>query len=75
MKIFEREEMLRKQGYREGEIKNLIQLVSKKVKRGQGCKTIAAALESDEEYIQSIIDVVNRHAPEYDVDAIYEELK
>ncbi|MDD3339632.1 MAG: hypothetical protein PHS82_12340 [Lachnospiraceae bacterium] len=75
MKIFEREEMLRKQGYREGEIKNLIQLVSKKVKRGQDCKTIATALESDEVYIQNIIDVVNRHAPEYDIDAIYEELK
>ncbi|MDD3339082.1 MAG: hypothetical protein PHS82_09535 [Lachnospiraceae bacterium] len=83
MKIFEREEMLRKQGYKEGEsegerkgehkgeTRKLIQLVSKKVQKGQNSKAIAEALEEDEKYIQSIIEVVERYAPEYDENKIY----
>ena len=85
MKIFEREEMLRKQGYKEGEsdgerrgeirgeTKKLIQLVSKKVQKGQNSKIIAETLEEDETYIQSIIEVMERYAPEYDENKIYED--
>lgn len=63
----------KEEGKAEGELHKLIQLVCKKVQKGQGCKTIADALEEPEEEIQKLMEIVNRHAPDYDEDAIYRE--
>ena len=68
-------QMLREDGLKEGETKNMILLVCKKLKKKQDYKTIADALETKEDYIRQICEIAQKHAPDYDVDVIYKELK
>ncbi|MDD3403508.1 MAG: Rpn family recombination-promoting nuclease/putative transposase [Hespellia sp.] len=63
------------EGRAEGEIRKIIELVLKKVKKGQTCAEIAGALEEELSYIERIVTAVNHHAPEYDEDLIYEEVQ
>ena len=60
-------------GVHRGKGKKVIQLTIKKVKKGQDNKTIAEALETDEAYIQSIVDIIEKYSPDYDEEAIYKE--
>lgn len=62
------------EGKTEGEIKKLIQLVCRKLKKQQDCTVIADALEEDVAYIQTIIEAAEPFAPEYNIDDIYKNL-
>ncbi|SHK93845.1 hypothetical protein [Hespellia stercorisuis] len=55
-------------------MRKLIQLVWKKVQKGQSCAEIADALEEEEAYIERLVTAVGHYASEYNEDAIYEEL-
>lgn len=57
-----------------GGVLKMIALVCKKLIKGQDAATIADALEEDEVYIQKIITVANKYAPDYDVEKIYTAL-
>ncbi|MGN0484800.1 MAG: hypothetical protein ACI4HI_14735, partial [Lachnospiraceae bacterium] len=58
----------------EGEEKKVIQLVCIKMLKGKSIPEIADALETDEEMIARIYELAKKQMPDYDVDAIYEEL-
>lgn len=62
-----------KMGLERGEEKKLLSLVIAKVKKGMGVPEIADALEEDEQIISRLVQIVNRHAPEYDPEKILEE--
>ncbi|SHJ91829.1 hypothetical protein SAMN02745243_01728 [Hespellia stercorisuis DSM 15480] len=65
--------MERRDGEARGKAKKVIQLTIKKMKKGQDNKTIAEALETDEAYIRSIVDIIEKYSPDYDEEAIYKE--
>ena len=65
----------RAEGRAEGEYKKLISLICKKLQKGKSVVEMAEALEEEVEYIADIYNIVIRHAPDYDVDKIYEEWK
>ena len=85
MKAYELEQRLLRQGEKiglergekigleRGEEKKLLSLVIAKVKKGMGVPEIADALEEDEQIISRLVQIVNRHAPEYDPEKILEE--
>ena len=58
----------------EGVIHQLVVSTVKKVKKNKTLEEIADELEESIETIQPIYDIVNKHAPEYDVDAITAEV-
>ncbi len=58
-----------------GEVKKLISLVCKKLAKGKDVEAIAEALEEEVSYIEKISRIAKRHAPEYDCEKIYEDLK
>lgn len=60
-------------GLERGEEKKLLSLVIAKVKKGMDVPEIADALEEDETTISRLVQIVNRHAPEYDPEKILEE--
>lgn len=86
MKAYELEQRLLRQGEKiglergekialeRGEEKKLLSLVIAKVKKGMGVPEIADALEEDEQIISRLVQIVNRHAPEYDPEKILEEV-
>ena len=61
-------------GVEEGVIRQLAVSIVKKVKKNKTLEEIADELEESIETIQPIYDVVKKHAPEYDVDAITMEV-
>ena len=61
-------------GVEEGVIRQLAVSIVKKVKKNKTLEEIADELEESIETIQPIYDVVKKHAPEYDVDAITAEV-
>lgn len=85
MKAYEFEQRLLRQGEKiglergekigleRGEEKKLLSLVIAKVNKGMGVPEIADALEEDEQIISRLVQIVNRHAPEYDPEKILEE--
>ena len=85
MKAYELEQRLLRQGEKiglergekigleRGEEKKLLSLVIAKVKKGMDVPEIADALEEDETTISRLVQIVNRHAPEYDPEKILEE--
>lgn len=48
--------------------------IIKKLQKNKSLEQIADELEESVEDIQSIYDIVKKHAPEYDVDAITTEV-
>ena len=86
MKAYEFEQRLLRQGEKmglergekigleKGEEKKLLSQVITKVKKGMDVPEIADALEEDEETISRLVQIVNRHAPEYDPEKILEEV-
>lgn len=64
----------RAEGRAEGELRNKVQLVCKKLEKGMAVSEIADILEEEETFIQRICDTAEAFAPEYDVDKIVEKL-
>ena len=62
-------------GRDEGSTKRLIEQVCKKLEKGKSIETIADEVEETVESIKPICDIAEKHAPNYDVDAIYDELR
>ena len=61
-------------GIAEGAVHHLVASVVKKVQKNKTLDQIADELEESVETIQPIYDIVKKHAPEYDVDAITMEV-
>lgn len=61
-------------GIVEGAVHHLVASVVKKVQKNKTLDQIADELEESVEDIQPIYDIVKKHAPEYDVDAITTEV-
>ena len=74
MKAYEIEQRLLRQGSMRGEEKNLLQKIITKVKKGENVPEIARELEEDEKSIRRRVEIVNRHAPAYDLEAILDEV-
>ena len=64
----------RTSGIAEGAVRHLVTSVIKKVQKNKTLDQIADELEESVEDIQLIYDIVRKHAPEYDVDAITTEV-
>ena len=62
------------EGYAKGAVHHLAASVVKKVQKDKNLEQIADELEESVETIQPIYDIVKKHAPEYDVDAITAEV-
>ena len=62
------------EGRAEGTVRYLVTSVIKKVQKNKTLDQIADELEESIEKIQPIYDIVKKHAPEYDVDAITTEV-
>lgn len=61
-------------GIAEGAVHHLVASVVKKVQKNKTLDQIADELEESVEDIQPIYDIVKKHEPEYDVDAITTEV-
>ena len=82
MKAYELEQRLLRQGREEGREeglgigaeRKLLSLIIGKVKKGKSIPEIAEALDEDEESISRRVEIVSRYAPEYDLEAILNEV-
>ncbi len=63
-----------KEGVGIGADKHLISQIAKKLKKGKSIEIIAEDVEEEVSVIMPIFNVAQKYAPDYDVDAIYEEL-
>ena len=66
---------VRECGYEEGRIRERIELIIKKVRKGQSLEQIANALETTTDQLKEIYEAVMKAAPDYDMEKIWEELK
>ena len=62
-------------GLDQGRMQNQIELVIKKVRKGQSLEQIADALETSEDQLKEIYETVVKAAPGYDFEKIQGELK
>ena len=62
-------------GLDQGRMQYQIELVIKKVRKGQSLEQIADALETSEDQLKEIYEAVVKAAPEYDLERIKGELK
>ena len=62
------------EGRAEGTVRYLVTSVIKKVQKNKTPDQIADELEESIEIIQPMYDIVKKHAPEYDIDAITTEV-
>ena len=67
-------ELFKEDGRKEGADKHLIELICKKLKKGKTIDVISREVEEELDNIRPICDVAERYAPDYDVEAIYDEL-
>ena len=74
MKAYEIEQRLLRQGSVLGEEKKLLNQIIGKVKKGKSIPEIAEALDEDEVLITKRVEIVNRYAPDYDLEAILDEV-
>ena len=78
MKAYEIEQRLLRQGREEGRVEGkeetLFQKIITKVKKGNDVPEIAEALDEDEKSISRRVEIVSRYAPEYDLEAILDEV-
>lgn len=58
-----------------GRMQNQIELVIKKVRKGQSLEQIADALETSKEQLKEIYETVVKAAPDYDISKIMEQVK
>lgn len=61
MKIFERERMIREDGYTSGKEAELIGIIRRKRGKGLSAKEIAEWLELDEVYVQNVVDLLEKN--------------
>ena len=61
-------------GIAKGNVGHLVNLIIKKLQKNKSPEQIADELEESVEDIQPIYDIVKKHAPEYDVEAITMEV-
>lgn len=61
MKIFERERMIREDGYTSGKEAELIGIIRRKSGKGLSAKEIAEWLELDEVYVQNVVDLLEKN--------------
>lgn len=61
-------------GVEQGSISKLVELVCKKLIKGYSVQEIADILEEDESLIQTIVEIAEKYAPEYNTDKIYKDL-
>ena len=54
--------------------KKLLSLIIGKVKKGKSIPEIAEALDEDEKSISRRVEIISRYAPEYDLEAILDEV-
>lgn len=66
---------VRECGYEEERIREQMELVIKKVRKGQSLEQIADTLEKTEDQLKEIYNAVVKAAPDYDAEKIWEELK
>ncbi|MDY4069036.1 MAG: hypothetical protein SOY45_04040, partial [Lachnospiraceae bacterium] len=64
----------RAEGLGIGEERKLLNQIIGKLKKGKSILEIAEALDEDEESISRRVEIVGRHAPEYDLEAILDEV-
>ena len=64
----------REEGREEGEKKKLIELVCKKLRKGQNAEAIADALEEEPDIIEAICKAAEESAPDYDCEQIYKRM-
>lgn len=62
------------EGHSQGLIEERVRIIISKVKKGTSLQQIADALEESEETITPLYEAVLRYAPDYNMDAILEEL-
>ncbi len=74
MKAYELEQKLLRQGSVIGEEKKLLNQIIGKVRKGKSVPEIAEALDEDEESISRRVEIISRYAPEYDLEAILDEV-
>ena len=74
MKAYEIEQRLLRQGSVLGEEKKLLNQIIGKVKKGKSIPEIAEALDEDEVLITKRVEIINRYAPDYDLEAILDEV-
>ena len=67
-------ELFKEDGRKEGSNKHLIEQICKKLKNNKAIDVIAEEVEESVDDIKSICDVAAKYAPDYDVDAIYDEV-
>ena len=65
----------KKEGRREGELKQLIKQSCRKLSKGKSTLQIAEELETDPALIAQIVEAAQQTAPDYDTDRIYEILQ
>ena len=61
-------------GIAKGDVGRLVTSIIKKLQKNKSPEQISDELEESVETIQPIYDIVKKHAPEYDVDAITTEV-
>ena len=79
MSLFEYDEKkhertMMKIGREEGQMQNQLALIIKKVKKEKSLEQIADELEEDIDIIRPLYEIVLRHAPAYDEDAMLKEI-
>ena len=87
MKIMEREEMLRNEGFNRGvsqgisqgksigEMQKLIQQVCRKIRNGKSVLVIAEELEESIEVVEKICEAIGKCSPDTDVEMIYRTME
>ncbi len=74
-KIWEGEcEIGKAAGEKRGNIYRIIMVICRKLAKHQTISQIADALEETEKYIDEICKIAEKYAPDYDVDAICDEV-
>ena len=63
------------QGIEQGADKHIVEQVCKKLIKGKTISTIAEELEETESTIKDIVSCAEKHAPEYDIEAVYAEYR
>ncbi len=74
MEIRHAAHVAREEGHVEGDTGRLVNQICKKLKKGMSVAQIADAVEEDEARVQTITDVAQKYAPDYDVEKIVQEL-
>lgn len=63
-----------KAGKEEGDLRRVVSQICKKMRKAQNAVQIADALEEDVSYIESICEVAQKYAPEYDEEKVCREI-